>query len=192
MILIISENNDLQAACRQALDPGRFSIQTTDALPERPCTPKGEDIDIILMDAAMLPDQPETILHTNLTVNDPDRVCILLSGPSTWNRALRMVKSGAYDLIPLPIVPELLSLRLNRAMEWRTRALELRRLQIFEQDVSHLWSVTKGELETSELFDKDFLAPAAFRLTIAHEFRAPAHGPSELSAYSPERICRPG
>ena len=28
-------------------------------------------------------------------------------------------------------------------------------------------------METSDLFDKDFLAPAAFRLTIAHEFRAP-------------------
>ena len=40
-------------------------------------------------------------------------------------------------------------------------------------DVSLLWSVAKGELETSEMFDKDFLAPAAFRLTVAHEFRAP-------------------
>ena len=28
-------------------------------------------------------------------------------------------------------------------------------------------------METSGLFEKDFLAPAAFRLTIAHEFRAP-------------------
>ena len=173
MILIISGNADLQAACRQALEPGRFSVQTTDTLPERPCTPTGKDIDIILMDAAMLPDQPETNLHENLTVNDPARVCILLSGPSTWNRSLQMVKSGAYDLIPLPIIPELLSLRINRAMEWRMNALELRRLQVFEQDVSHLWSVSKGELESSELFDKDFLAPAAFRLTIAHEFRAP-------------------
>ena len=173
MILIVSENADLQAACRQALEPGRFSVQTTDVLPERPCTPTGKDIDIILMDAAMLPDQPEANPHANLMANDPERVCILLSGPSTWNRALQMLRAGAYDLIPLPITPELLSLRIDRAMEWRTKALELRRLQIFEQDISRLWSVTKGELETSELFDKDFLAPAAFRLTIAHEFRAP-------------------
>ncbi len=173
MILIISENTDLHAACRQALEPGRFSVQTTDALPERLCTSTGKDINIILMDAAMLPDQPETDVHANLTVNDPGRACILLSGPSTWDRALQMMKAGAYDLIPLPIIPGLLSLRIDRAMEWRTKALELRRLQIFEQDVSRLWSVTKGELETSELFDKDFLAPAAFRLTIAHEFRAP-------------------
>ncbi len=173
IILIISGNADLQATCLQALDPGRFSVQVTDALPERPCTPTGKDIDIILMDAAMLPDQPAANLYVNLAVNDPERICILLSGPSTWNRALQMIKSGAHDLIPLPVIPELLSLHIDRAMEWRTKALELRRLQIFEQDVSHLWSVTKGELETSELFDKDFLAPAAFRLTIAHEFRAP-------------------
>jgi DNA-binding NtrC family response regulator len=122
MILIISENSDIQAACRYALEFGRFSVQTTNVLPERPCTPTGKDIDIILMDAAMLPDQSEANLYAKLTVNDPDRLCILLSGPSTWNRSLQMVKSGAYDLIPLPIIPELLLLRIDRAMEWRTKA----------------------------------------------------------------------
>ncbi|MDZ4165842.1 MAG: ATP-binding protein [Smithellaceae bacterium] len=172
-ILIISNNADLQAACRQALEPGRFSVQVNEALPERLCPADGKDIDIILLDAALLPDQPETNLQAQPSVNDPEKICILLSGPSTWNKALQMAKSGAYDVLPLPVVPELLTLRLDRALEWRTKALELSRLQILEQDVSRLFSVTKGELETSELFDKDFLAPAAFRLTIAHEFRAP-------------------
>lgn len=173
MILIISGNAELQAACLQAVDPKRFSVQVTEALPERLGTPAGKDIDIVLLDAAMLSDQPETNHRARLLANDPERACILLSGSSTWKRALQMIESGAYDLMSLPIVPELLSLRIDRAMEWRTKALELRRHQMFEQDVSRLWSVTKGELETSELFDKDFLAPAAFRLTIAHEFRAP-------------------
>lgn len=172
-ILLISSNADLQAACRQALEPGRYSVQVTEALPERPGAPTGKDIDLILLDAAMLPTHPETNLLANLWVNAPGRVCILLSGPSTWNMALQMTKSGAYDILPLPVVPELLSLRLGRALEWRTKSLELGRLRFFEEDVSLLFSVTKGELEASELFDKDFLAPAAFRLTIAHEFRAP-------------------
>ena len=173
MILIISGNADLQSACRRALDPGRFSVQTTDTLPERACTPAGKDIDIILMDAAMVPDQPAKDLFANLVANDVERVCILLSEPATWERALQAAKSGGHDLIPLPIIPELLTLRIDRAMERHVMAMQLRRLHIFEQDVSRLWSVTKGELETSELFDEDFLAPAAFRLTIAHEFRAP-------------------
>jgi signal transduction histidine kinase len=172
-ILIISDNTDVLASCNQALDPARFSVRTSDTLPERPCTPAGEDSDIIVMDAAMLPDRPEKHLFTLQAVNQPERVCILLAGPTTWNRAVQMVTLGAYDLIPLPIIPELFALRVDRAMERRRTALELRRLQVFEQDVSRLWSVTKGELETSELFDEDFLAPAAFRLTIAHEFRAP-------------------
>jgi signal transduction histidine kinase len=172
-ILIISENTDIRAACRQALESARFSVQTTDTLLERPCTPIGVDIDIILMDAEMLPDHPEKNLIANLVVSEHGRVCILISGPSTWNRAVQLVRSGVYDLIPLPIIPELLALRIDHAMERRAMASELRRHQIFEHDVSRLWSVTKGELESSELFDEDFLAPAAFRLTIAHEFRAP-------------------
>ncbi|MDI6725429.1 MAG: hypothetical protein QMD32_00575, partial [Smithellaceae bacterium] len=91
-ILIISNNADIQAACRQALEPERFSVQATDALPERLCAPAGKDIDIILLDAAMLPDQPETNLQAQPPVNDPEKVCILLSGPSTWNKALPMIK----------------------------------------------------------------------------------------------------
>lgn len=173
MILMVSRNSDLHETCRQALDRRRFTIQATDALPEQLCSPTGKDVDILLIDAAMLPDRPEGIPEANLLANHPERICILLSDSSTWNRALKMVEAGAFDLIPLPLIPELFSLRIDRAMESRMNVLELRRLQVFEQDVSRLWSVTKGEIETSELFDKDFLAPAAFRLTIAHEFRAP-------------------
>ncbi len=66
---------------------------------------------------------------------------------------------------------------LKKTVEWvlekRNNSLELKRLQSFEQNVAPLWSVAKGEMETSDLFEKDFLAPAAFRLTMAHEFRAP-------------------
>ena len=58
-------------------------------------------------------------------------------------------------------------------MEKRLNSLELKRLRAFVQNVAPLWSVAAGEMDTSDLFDKDFLAPAAFRLTVAHEFRAP-------------------
>ena len=59
------------------------------------------------------------------------------------------------------------------ALEKRLNSLELKRLRAFVQNVAPLWSVAAGEMDTSDLFAKDFLAPAAFRLTIAHEFRAP-------------------
>lgn len=172
-ILIISGSADVQAACNQALDPLRFSVETIDTLPKKPCIPKGDDIDIILMDAAMLPAKPAKHLLGILGANNPEKMSILLSGPSTWHRTVQLVKMGVHDVVLLPIIPELLALRIDRAMERRAMALELRRLRVFEQDVSRLWSVTKGELETSGFFEADSLAPAAFRLTIAHEFRAP-------------------
>ena len=61
----------------------------------------------------------------------------------------------------------------NCVLEKRTHSLELMRLQVFEKSIAPLWATAKGEMETSDLLDKYFLAPAAFRLTIAHEFRAP-------------------
>ncbi len=112
-------------------------------------------------------------LLENFRGKDPDLVWILLAKRSGLDEALRGIQAGAYDVILLPVIPELLRLRVGRAMEKRTDRLELKRLQTLVADVSLLWSVAKGELETSEMFDKDFLAPAAFRLTVAHEFRAP-------------------
>jgi signal transduction histidine kinase len=61
----------------------------------------------------------------------------------------------------------------NCVLEKRNHSLELVRLQVFEKSIAPLWATAKGEMETSDLLDKYFLAPAAFRLTIAHEFRAP-------------------
>ena len=109
----------------------------------------------------------------DLWKEDEDLVCVVLSQSSSLDLALAATREGAYDVVSLPLNPEVLLLRVSRALEKRRRALELKRLQAFEHGISQLWSVAKGELEASELFDKDFLAPAAFRLTVAHEFRAP-------------------
>lgn len=163
----------MQAACRHALEAENFSVLSADALPDWIGTAKGRMIDIVLLDAEIFMAQPEANLLGKFREKDPDLVCILLSKPSTLNQALRATQAGAYDVILLPVVPELLCLRVSRAMEKRANLLELKRLQTLVADVSLLWSVAKGELEASEMFDKDFLAPAAFRLTVAHEFRAP-------------------
>lgn len=163
----------MQAACRRALEAENFSVLSADALPDWMGTAKGRMIDIALGDAEIFMEPPGENLLENLRDTDPDLVWILLAKPSALDQALQATQAGAYDVILLPVVPELLSLRVSRAMEKRTNLLELKRLQILVKDVSLLWSVAKGELATSEMFDKDFLAPAAFRLTVAHEFRAP-------------------
>ena len=59
-------------------------------------------------------------------------------------------------------------------LEKRNHSLELVRLQVFEKSIAPLWATAKGEMETSDMLDKYFLAPAAFRLTIAHDFGRPS------------------
>ncbi len=191
-ILVISGNPDLQDACRQALTPGDFSVQITDSLQDGIATAKKENIDVVFLDEEIFHSQREVLLLQKLWEKDADLACLLLSTRDSLNWALQP------DRVPVPLVPEHLLLRVTQALEPRADSFELRRVQLgnlkktvewvlekrsnslelkslraFVQNIAPLWSVAGGEMETSDLFDKDFLAPAAFRLTIAHEFRAP-------------------
>jgi signal transduction histidine kinase len=129
---------------------------------------------------------------------DADLACLLLKARNSLNEALRAFQVEVCDRALVPLIPDHFSQlgtqdvdqaihslqpigfqmqNLKKTVEWvlekRLNTLELKRLRAFVQSVAPLWSVAAGEMDTSDLFDKDFLAPAAFRLTIAHEFRAP-------------------
>jgi signal transduction histidine kinase len=172
-ILLISPNCDLQGSCREALDAGRFSLTCADSLSAGFGMRKEDPFELVLLDARVLQDRQETSLLSELRKEDEDCPCIVLSENASLDLALATTQAGAYDVVVLPLIPEVLLLRVSRALEKRRHSLELKRLRAFEHEISQLWSVAKGELEASDLFDKDFLAPAAFRLTVAHEFRAP-------------------
>jgi signal transduction histidine kinase len=197
-ILIVSGNPDLQNACRQALKPGGFFVQTADSLRDGIETAKKENIDIVFLDGEIFDSQRNVLLLQKLWEKDADLACLLLSKRDSPNRALQPFQAEICDRVPVPLVPEHLFLRdtqalehrihsfelnrfqlenLRKTVEWalekRINSLELKRLRAFVQNIAPLWSVAGGEMETSDLFDKDFLGPAAFRLTIAHEFRAP-------------------
>ena len=197
-ILVISGNRDLQEACRQALRLCSLSVQTSETLHEGIERAKREDVDVVLLDGEIFRGQREVLLLQKLWEKDPDLACLLLNRRDFLNRALQVFLAEACDMVPVPLVPEHLFLRstqaledrinpfelkryqlenLKKTVEWalekRFNSLEVKRLQALEQNVAPLWSVARGEMETSDLFDRDFLAPAAFRLTLAHEFRAP-------------------
>ena len=197
-ILVISGNPGLQDACRQALKPGDFSVQTADSLLDGVDMAKKENIDVVFLDGEIFHSQREVLLLQKLWEKDADLACLLLSKRDSLNWALQPFQAEACDMVPVPLVPEHLFLRVTQALEQRVDSFELKRVQLenlkktvewvlekrinslelkslraFVQNVAPLWSVAGGEMETSDLFDRDFLAPAAFRLTIAHEFRAP-------------------
>jgi len=197
-ILIISSNRDLQNACLQTLKPDFSSVRIGDSLLGGIETAQKENIDVVLLDGRILCGQQDVLLVQKLWERDADLVCLLLNKRDSANRALEPFQAGICGMVPVPLAPEHFSEQgvrgleqgthpidrnafqaqnLKKTVEWvlekRLNSLELKRLQAFVQNVAPLWSVAAGEMDTSDLFDKDFLAPAAFRLTIAHEFRAP-------------------
>ena len=197
-ILLISGNRYLRDACQRDLNPDSFPIQISDSLLEGIETAKNEDIDVVLLDAEIFHSKQDALLLQKLWEKDADLMCLLLSKRDSLNRDLQPFQGKTCNVIQVPLVSEQLSLQeaqsleqgihsieLNRfqmenlkktvgwVLERRIDSLELKSLRAFVQNISPLWSVAGGEMDTSDLFDKDFLAPAAFRLTIAHEFRAP-------------------
>jgi len=172
-ILVASPNPDLKAACRRALEPGNFSIRASASLQDWARGEKNQNIDVVLLDGEIFQDKQEVLFLQELWEKDANLACILVSERESLRQALQAFQAGVCDIVSAPVVPEILALRVAQALERRRNSLELKRLQAFEQNVAPLWSVAKGEMETADLFAKDFLAPAAFRLTMAHEFRAP-------------------
>ncbi len=173
MILVISGNQDLQEACRKALAPGNYAVRAADSLPAGLRLAQGEHMDMVLLDGTALREGAAASLLPRLWERDPDVAYLVLSDPSSLDLATEALRQGADDVVRVPAPPELLLHRVTRALERRTNAIEIKRLQTFEQDVSQLWSVARGELEGFDQFNKDFVGLAAFRLTVAHEFRAP-------------------
>jgi signal transduction histidine kinase len=172
-ILIASPNPNLEAVCRRALEPRGFSIQASGSLRGWARGEKEQNIDVVLLDGEIFQNKAEVLSLQKLWEKDASLACVLISERESLKQALQAFQAGVCDIVSAPVVPEILSLRVEQALERRRNSRELKRLQSFEQNVAPLWSVAKGEMATSDLFAKDFLAPAAFRLTMAHEFRAP-------------------
>lgn len=172
-ILIVSPKPDLQEACRRTLAGEGYLLLTGKSLQDWSGEDPGVEIDVALLDGEIFQNRREVLFLQTLWEKDPNLACILISERESLRQALQAFQAGVCDILPAPVAPEILSLRVAQALARRKNSQELKRLQSFEQNMAPLWSVAKGEMETSELFSKDFLAPAAFRLTLAHEFRAP-------------------
>ncbi|MCX5902709.1 MAG: response regulator, partial [Proteobacteria bacterium] len=171
-ILIIDDEAGIQKACRRVLEPQGFYVESAYSLNEGLQKINSTSFDIILLDV-MLPDGQGIEILPSIHARDHDSVCIVMTGYGSIEVAVQAMKAGAYHFLTKPFTSDLLLLTINQGLEKRRLSHDVKRLQIFEQEVSQLWSLAKGELDGFDQLNKDFIGPAAFRLTIAHEFRAP-------------------
>jgi two-component system sensor histidine kinase/response regulator len=171
-ILIVDDEEGIQKGCRKVLAQHGFHIEAASTLKEGLQKIQDSSFDLVLLDV-MLPDGKGIDIIPRLHESDPDLVCVVMTGYATVELAVQAMKAGAYNFITKPFSADLLLLTVNQGLEKRQLSRDVKRLKNFEHDVSQLWSLAKGELDGFDQLNKDFIGPAAFRLTIAHEFRAP-------------------
>ena len=171
-ILIIDDEDGIQKGCRKVLAQHGFHIEAACTIKEGLEKIRDNSFDLVLLDV-MLPDGKGIDIIPRLHERDPDLVCVVMTGYATVELAVQAMKAGAYSFITKPFSADLLLLTVNQGLEKRQLSRDVKRLKSFEHEVSQLWSLAKGELDGFDQLNRDFIGPAAFRLTIAHEFRAP-------------------
>jgi len=171
-ILLIDDEEGLHKGCRRVLEPHGFHVEGAFTLAEGQQKIENSMFDLVLLDV-MLPDGQGIDMLPRLHEKDQDLACVVMTGYATVDLAVQAMKAGACNFLPKPFSADLLLLSVNQALEKRQLSRDVRRLKGFEQDVAQLWAVARGELDGFEQFNRDAIGPAAFRLTIAHEFRAP-------------------
>jgi signal transduction histidine kinase len=171
-ILIVDDEDGIQKGCRRVLADHGFHLEAASTIKEGMQKIQDSSFDLVLLDV-MLPDGKGIDIIPRLHERDPDLVCVAMTGYATVELAVEAMKAGAYNFITKPFSADLLLLTVNQGLEKRQLSRDVKRLKNFEHEVSQLWSLAKGELDGFDQINKDFIGPAAFRLTIAHEFRAP-------------------
>jgi len=171
-ILIIDDEDGIQKGCRRVLAEHGFHLEAAFTIKEGLQKIKETRFDLVLLDL-MLPDGKGIDIIPLLHERDPDLVCVVMTGYATVELAVQAMKAGAYNFITKPFSADLLLLTVNQGLEKRQLSRDVKRLKNFEHEVSQLWLLAKGEVDGFDQLNRDFIGPAAFRLTIAHEFRAP-------------------
>ncbi len=164
-ILVIDDEEGIRAGCRRVLGPEGHIVEVAATGREGLERFRQYPAEVVLIDV-MLPDMRGVDLLEPIRHQDPDAVCIIITGYATVELAVQAIKAGAYDFLSKPFTADVLLMTVRQGLERRRLSLEAKRLAQLEQEAAEL-ARAKEELERLDRFK------TAFMLTVAHELRAP-------------------
>jgi len=164
-ILVIDDELGLREGCRRALTRQNFEVDVAATGREGLAKIQTGGFSIILLDV-MMPDVSGLELLEPIRTQDPDTICIIITGYATVELAVQAMKLGAYDFIAKPFSDDNLLLAVEKGLERRQLQQEARRLQHVEEEAKQL-SQEKARLQELDS------VKSAFMRKVAHELRAP-------------------
>ena len=171
-ILVIDDELGIREGCRRVLEPEGYTVETATTGQEGLRWIQEQPVDLVLLDVVM-PDVRGIDLLGPIHEQDPDIVCVIITGYATVELAVQAIKAGAYDFLSKPFTSDLLLMAVRQGLERRRLSLEAGRLQALEQEAAEL-ARAKEELEQLDRFKTSFI------LTVTHELRAPLTGLQSL------------
>jgi two-component system sensor histidine kinase/response regulator len=171
-ILVIDDELGIREGCQRALRPQGFLVEKAATLQEGLHKLEGDDFDLVLLDV-MLPDGRGIDLLEPIHAQDPDTVCVIITGYATVELAVEAIKQGAYDFISKPFTSDLLLMTVNQGLEKRRLSQEAKRLEEVERVAAEL-ARSKEEMEQLDQRKSEFM------VMVAHELRSPIGGAQSL------------
>ncbi len=146
-LLIVDDERVIREGIQRILSRENFQIdsaenglQAWEAVQEHP-------FDLLLVDLKM-PQMDGMELLRRIKEKNPDQMVIVITGHATIEAAVEAMKSGAYDFITKPFLPDQLRLSVRRALD--KRALELEAAQLREEREKSLKDIAmeKSRIQT--------------------------------------------
>jgi two-component system C4-dicarboxylate transport response regulator DctD len=127
-VLVIEDDQDVQLGYVQALGLDGIQAQGFDSV-EKARRSIGRDFAGIIVSDIRLPGMDGLAFMQELLADDPDLPVILITGHGDIAMAVQAMRDGAYDFIQKPFLPQVLVSVVQRALEKRRLALEVRQLR---------------------------------------------------------------
>lgn len=171
-ILVIDDELGIREGCQRVLGPQGFCVEKAATAQEGLSKLEADDFDLVLLDV-MLPDGRGVDLLEPIRRNDPDIVCVIITGYATVELAVEAIKQGAYDFISKPFTSDLLLMTVNQGLEKRRLSQQAKKLAEVERVAAEL-ARSKEEMERLDQRKSEFM------VMVAHELRSPIGGAQSL------------
>lgn len=193
-ILIVDDEKDVLDLCKRILQTQGYEVKTADNGFEAVEVAKHERFDLLLTDIKM-PGMTGLEIAQVLKDQDPDLICVTMTGFSTMDMAISAVKLGINEFILKPFTPRELSDSVTRALEKERLRQENFRLKslipLFELNKSLLSTVEVDQVfkQLMEIASKETKAQLSLlfkvgsnRQLIPHSSNSAASSEQQLAA----------
>lgn len=128
-LLVVDDEKDMCDLLKLSLESFGHQVVATTSAKTALDTVEQEDIDVLLTDLGMAEMSGVDLCERVLGIQ-PDIPVIVVTGQSTMDSVIGVLRAGAYDFITKPVDSELLKLSVERAIEHRRLHEEVKRLRL--------------------------------------------------------------